>query len=30
MDARLETLYRMQPLSTAETDTLFTEVFERA
>lgn len=27
MDARLETLYRMQPLSTAETDTLFTEVF---
>ena len=27
MDARLETLYRMQPLSAAETDTLFTEVF---
>ena len=27
MDARRETLYRMQPLSTAETDTLFTEVF---
>lgn len=27
MDARLETLYRMQPLSAAETDALFTEVF---
>lgn len=27
MDARLETLYRMQPLSAAETDVLFTEVF---
>ena len=27
MDARLETLYRMQPMSAAETDTLFTEVF---
>lgn len=27
MDARLETLYRMQPLSAAKTDALFTEVF---
>ena len=27
MDNRLETLYRMQPLSAAETDALFTEVF---
>lgn len=27
MDARLETLYRMQPLSAAEADALFTDVF---